>query len=103
MAISNPEDMRWKEIYPVVKYAVEQKMEGGTTDYWDYATLVELSVIERNWTTAMSFLSDALANVREPFEPQTTAKNLRYILESRKERNENVEMEEEIIRELERA
>ncbi len=96
MTLASPEDIRWKEVFPVVRYAVEQKMKASSPDYWDYATMVELSVIEKDWAKCGEALGQALASVREIWEPQTTAKNIRYIKESRKLRNENIDNETEI-------
>ncbi len=100
MAIAQPEDTRWKEIYPVVQYACNQKMKGGSPDYWDYATMLELKTIKKEWEQAAEYLGSALANVREKWEPETTAKNIRYIKESREARNENADNENEIIEAL---
>jgi tetratricopeptide (TPR) repeat protein len=96
MAISQPEDMRWKEVFPIVKYAVDQKIKSGTPDYWDYATLVELYVIDKAWDRAEEALGQALTVVREKWEPETTAKNIRFIKEARLSRHEEVHAETEI-------
>lgn len=100
MAISQPEDERWKKIYPVVLFAVTQKLDSGTPDYWDYATILELKTITKEWGEAAGYLGSALANVREVWEPATTAKNIKYIIESRAERNENVDNENELLEAL---
>lgn len=75
-------DKRKDELIPVVTYAVKQKMKN-SADYWDYATLLELAILDNNQEHAEELLSDALANVREPFEPETTANNIRLIRENR--------------------
>lgn len=49
-----------------------------------------------------SNLGNALAAVREPWEPKTTARNLRLISEARARRGEDTGEVEEVIRELER-
>ena len=64
--------------------------EHGTGDYWDQATLVELAVIgtrprRRRWTLPRT----ALAVVTEPWQPATTARNLRLIREAREARGED--------------
>ncbi len=38
-------DMAFR-LLPAVEYAVNAKMKRKTPDYWDYATLLELAVIE---------------------------------------------------------
>jgi hypothetical protein len=67
----------------VVRYAVERKVAKGKPDYWDYATLLELSVLANDEKGARKILPKASACVRETWEPETTARNLRLIRESR--------------------
>lgn len=75
-------DERKDEILPVVAYALKQKMKNGA-DYWDYATLLELAILENNEDKAVKLISDVVVHIREPFEPETTAKNLKFIREHR--------------------
>ena len=86
MELRNPPDERRKEIIPVVRYAVQRKIAKGKPDYWDYATLLELAVIAGDEEMAVQALGDALANVREKWEPETTARNVRLIRETRQAR-----------------
>jgi tetratricopeptide (TPR) repeat protein len=90
MEIKEPPDPRRQEIIPVVRYAVERRIQAGKPDYWDYATKLELAVLANDEDTAASALADALANMREKWEPETTARNLRLIREAREKRNDNV-------------
>ncbi|WP_228283480.1 TRAFs-binding domain-containing protein [Arcobacter sp. FWKO B] len=76
-------DKRKDEILPVVTYALKQKMKQ-SADYWDFATLLELVVIDEDEAKANDVLFDVLDNIRESFEPKTTANNLRMILEHKK-------------------
>ncbi|MDK9693681.1 MAG: DUF4071 domain-containing protein [Sulfurimonas sp.] len=80
-------DERKDEILPVVAYALKQKMKNGA-DYWDYATLLELAILENNKDKAVKLISDVLVHIREPFEPETTAKNLKFIREHRESKGE---------------
>ena len=57
------------------------------TDYWDYATRLELAVLAADQPRAADALGHALASVREPWEPETTARNLRLIREARERRD----------------
>ena len=77
MELKQPADPRRKQILPVVAYAVERRIAAGKPDYWDYATRLELAVLGKNRRPAMAALGDALASVRGPWEPETTARNLR--------------------------
>jgi len=88
MDLRNPPDDRRKELVPVVRYAVQRKIEKGKPDYWDYATLLELAVLEGNQDRATQALGEALANVREKWEPETTARNVRLIREARQARGD---------------
>ena len=88
MSLKETLDDRLSKILPVVSYAVERRIVGGSPDYWDYATLLELAVLKQDEAAASQYLSDALANIREPFGPETTARNLRLILEARERRGE---------------
>jgi hypothetical protein len=83
MEIADPPDDRRTQILPVVVYAVERKIAAGSPDYWDYATRLELAVLAIDEARALAALADALAAVREPWEPKTTARNLRLIREAR--------------------
>jgi tetratricopeptide (TPR) repeat protein len=96
MEINDPSDPRRAAILPVVRYSVERKIAGGKPDYWDYATLLELAVIAGDRAQAMSMLSKALACVRERWEPETTARNLRFIREARERRGSAPEWAREV-------
>jgi hypothetical protein len=88
MELRDPPDPRRLSLTPVVRYAVEQKMRRGRTDYWDHATLVELAVLAKDESGAADALAAALPLVREVWEPETTARNLRLIREARERRGE---------------
>ena len=90
MELKDLPDPRRDALIPVVRYAVERRIDSGKPDYWDHATLVELAVLARDEAGAMSALDNALAIVREPWEPETTARNLRLIGEARERRGEPV-------------
>ncbi len=86
MELQDPPDERRKELLPIVRYSVERKIARAKPDYWDYATLLELAVLEENRDHAYKALSCALPCIREPWEPETTARNLRLIREKREAR-----------------
>jgi hypothetical protein len=50
--------------------------------------MLELAVFARDQHQAERHLGNALAHVREVWEPETTARNLRLIREARQARNE---------------
>lgn len=86
MEIKDPPDERRLAILPVVRYAVERNIAKGKPDYWDYATLIELAVLAGERDQAMRVLAKAYACIREKWEPDTTARNLRMIREAREQR-----------------
>ncbi len=88
MEIRDPPDPRREKLIPVVAYAVERRIAGGKPDYWDHATRLELAVLAKDQEDAMAALADALASIREPWEPETTSRNLRLIREARERRHE---------------
>jgi hypothetical protein len=88
---------------PVVRYAMERRLADGRADYWDHATRLELAVIARDAEGAEEAASDALAAVREPWEPESTANNLRLIREARAESGERLEWADQIEQELVRT
>ena len=90
MELKDPPDPRREQLILVVRYAVERKIATGKPDYWDYATRLELAVLAKDEEKAMTALSDALAAVRESWEPETTARNLRLIRENREWRGESL-------------
>jgi hypothetical protein len=96
MELRDPPDPRREALVPVVRYAVERRLATGKPDYWDHATRLELAVLARDEADATTSLADALASVREPWESETTARNLRLIREARERRGEPVGLEREI-------
>jgi hypothetical protein len=90
MEIRNPPDPRREQLLPVVAYAVSRRIAGGRADYWDHATRIELAVLANQEGEAQAALADALATVREGWEAETTARNLRIIREARVARGESL-------------
>lgn len=100
MEVQDPPDPRRFQLLPVVRYAVERRLACGSPDYWDHASLLELAVLARDREQAQAALRDALAAVREGWEVETTARNLRLIRQAREQRREEevwaMELEEEL-------
>ena len=96
MEIREPPDPRREKILPVVRYAVGQRVAKGQPDYWDYATLLELAVLAKDEQQAMDYAGEAIAVIREVWEPETTMRNLRLIREARDRRGEETHWIKEI-------
>ncbi len=86
MELKDPPDPQREALIPVVRYAVQRRIESGKPDYWDYATLLELAVLGLDETRAADALISALALVRETWEPESTARNLALIRQARQTR-----------------
>jgi hypothetical protein len=86
MELQDPPDNRRMQLLPVVRYGVQRKVAKGKPDYWDYATLVELAILENDRAAALQSVSRALPCIREKWEPETTVRNLRLIREKREAR-----------------
>jgi tetratricopeptide (TPR) repeat protein len=102
MELRDPRDPQQLKLLPVVRYAVERRISSGVPDYWDHATRIELAILARDEAEAQAALSEALACIREAWEPETTARNLRLIREARQKRGESLawasRIEEELVR-----
>lgn len=96
MTVQNPPDPRREKLLPVVEYAVERRIAAGSPDYWDFASRLELAVLAGDEAAAAAAAGDALAAVRESWEPETTARNLRLIREARAARQETLPWAAEI-------
>jgi hypothetical protein len=102
MELKEPPDPRRSRLIPVVAYAVERRISAGQPDYWDHATRLELAVLGRDEDVAADALAHALAAVREKWEPESTAKNLRLIRECRARRGESLDWAQALELELDR-
>lgn len=90
MEIADPPDERRIDLIPVVAYAATRRIEDGVPDYWDHATRLELAILAHDQHAAMHALGDAVASIREVWEPETTVRNLRLIREAREGRGQVV-------------
>jgi tetratricopeptide (TPR) repeat protein len=96
MELASPPDPRRLELLPVVSYAVRRRIAKGSPDYWDHATVLELAVLGEDESTAMDAAAAAIAAIREPWEPETTVRNLRLIREARAARGQVLAWADEI-------
>lgn len=102
MEISNPMDERIKKIFPVVKYSLERRFEAKKLDYWDHATLLEIAIIEKDYLKLNQYLTNiiSLTPVPEPWQIETTARNINMICRAREQRKENTDNEKMALKEL---
>jgi tetratricopeptide (TPR) repeat protein len=90
MEVREPPDPRREKLLPIVAYAMERRIERGDPDYWDHATRLELAVLGKDEDAGAAALADALAAVREVWEPESTANNLGMIRAARAARGESL-------------
>ncbi len=90
------EKERALRLVPAVEYAVKAKMKRKEPDYWDYATLLELAVIENRFSEAEEFFYEAKPKAIEGWMFGTTKTNLEKIIKFRKERGEETSAIEKI-------
>jgi hypothetical protein len=86
MEILEPPDARRNALKPVVRYALDRKMRSTQPGYWEYATSLELAVLEDDSARASSALSSALAAGGEQWMRDTTADNIAMIRTAREQR-----------------
>jgi hypothetical protein len=91
MELDEPVDKRQSELVPVIRYSLKRRLQSKSPDYWDHATLLELSVLANDREAADKALADALASIRESWEPESTSRNLRLIREAREKRKQKCE------------
>jgi hypothetical protein len=80
----------FRGLLAVVRFAVKQRLKGRASDFWDFASLLELAVLAGNEAYARNLLGKALTCIREYWEPETTARNLRLVADARRERGIDV-------------
>jgi hypothetical protein len=81
-------DPRKQEVLAVVRYSVTRKVERNS-DYWDYATLLELAVLADERDDAQDKLSDATGIDCEAWHLESSARNLGLIRKAREARGED--------------
>jgi hypothetical protein len=96
----NPPDPDRDSLLPVVRYAVERKLAGGNPDYWDCATMLELSVLQSDRKEAARWLGRAAIHLEEGFQAETTADQLGRIKHWRQKRGEDVAWIDALVAEL---
>lgn len=105
LSLSSPPDPRLAELLPVVSYASAQRLSRKDRDphYWDHATDLALAVLASDQQKAHAALECALAVVRDPLEPETTARDLSFVSDAMRARGENATWVDEIVEELLRS
>jgi tetratricopeptide (TPR) repeat protein len=87
-------------LVPLVAFAVARRGGATSSDYWDLATVLELSCIGSDWTTAARVLPRVVAAARESWMPETTIGNLELLKQARRRQGQTVERIDGIVDEL---
>lgn len=103
MECSDPPDPRRIELIPVVAYSVKRRLACKNSDYWDHATELEVRILSQEAEKAQAALGMALASIRETWEPETTANNIRMIRNARENRGTDCAWIKDIESALEQA
>jgi tetratricopeptide (TPR) repeat protein len=100
LEVRDPADARREQLLPVVAYAVERRITANHAAYWDYATRLELAVLQRDAEAALHALDSALAEAHEGWDLESTANNLRTLQKIRLQRGEQLAWLDQIIETL---
>lgn len=105
MSLATPPDVRLAGLLPVVRYAADRRLArtDPAPDYWDHATDLGLAVLMNDQARAQRALECSLAAIRDEFEPETTARGLKWIAEAMQRRGEATSWVEDIVGELDAA
>jgi len=89
------------DVRPVVTFAVSRRGGIHSLDYWDVATVIELSVTAQDWQMATRAAEKAIIRADAPWNLKTTINNLRIIRDGYSERGIDVDKIDELIKSLE--
>ncbi len=93
-----PADLEERDaLLPVVLYAVNQRLQRASPNYWDHATLLELAVLRSHQQDAEEHLAASLSSADESWKPGTTARNLQLIFDARSARQEACDWIKDVI------
>lgn len=81
---------RKNELLPVVRFAAKQRLRAMAPEYWDFATMLEVHVLDNDMDSAEEMLQEAVAAGAECWQRQSTTDNLRIIESVRRERGQAV-------------
>ena len=94
------ENEKIRRLAPVVEFSVERKMDRMKPDYWDFASLLEIAIIENNYEKAKKLLGNLITTGYEDWMIDTTLNNFNLISAYRKKRNQEPNIIEDFINQL---
>jgi tetratricopeptide (TPR) repeat protein len=97
------DNKRRKQILPIVRYAAERRMATKKPDYWDYATLIELAILDKDdESTIIENIANALSFSPDKWQVESTLRTINMVKEARERTNESPNIERRVIEELEK-
>jgi MAP3K TRAFs-binding domain len=102
MSLSDPPDPRLPGLLAVVRYSADRRLAriDRDPDYWDHATMLGLSILSGDRAVAAHSLECALAVVSDPFQAETTARDLSWVAGALRRRGRDASWVDEIVLEL---
>ncbi len=94
------ENEKIQRLAPVVEFSVERKMDRMKPDYWDYASLMEIAIIENNKGKAKTYLNNIITTSFENWMIDTTLNNFQLIFAYRNKKGQGYQLVEEFIQKL---
>jgi tetratricopeptide (TPR) repeat protein len=79
MWLRDDSDPRLAEILPVVRYSARRRVCAASGDYWDFATLAELSIYAGDLNSAREWIGKALATDPDRVQAKSTLATLRRL------------------------
>jgi hypothetical protein len=74
-------DAALRELYPLVKFAVGRRGGLASDDYWDLATVLEVSVLGKDWDIASAAADKLILKGKATWNFESTTDNLKLIQE----------------------
>ncbi len=91
-----------EKLAPLVNFAVARCGGASSNNYWDLATVLELSCISNDWVSAVHVLPKVLDKAGESWMPKTTLGNLMMLKQARICQGHDIETLQEIINQFEK-
>jgi hypothetical protein len=89
-------------LMPLVNFALIRRGGLNAKDYWDLATVLEMSAIAGDWTLAGRALPKALAAAKASWNIETTMKNLNLLREAREKEGQVPPQLDQILAQMEK-
>jgi hypothetical protein len=87
-------------LQPLVTFAVARRGGANSSDYWDLATVLELSAIGSDWASAMRVLPKVLRYAKAGWMAETTRNNLLLLKAARERAGQTTPELDELIQQL---